>query len=90
MISLFSGGIGVGLRVDREVDYAEAEVALKRHGFKSFNVNRTSHGPQETELHLHTAIPVEEITADGVPQVDAADALRRLAAVVEDLDKGIK
>lgn len=88
MIELFSGSLSVPLKVDRDVSYGEAEEALKRHGFKSYLVNRTPSGSGKTELHLHTHVPPEEITADGVPTVDAADALRRLAAVVDDLDKG--
>ncbi|MFI9454479.1 hypothetical protein [Amycolatopsis sp. NPDC052450] len=88
MIELFSGSLGVALKVDRDVSYGEAEAALRRHGFRSYLVNRTSSGAGRTELHLNTSIPVDEITADGTPAVDAADALRRLAAVVDDLDKG--
>jgi hypothetical protein len=86
MISLFSGGTSIFVKTERPVSYGDAESALKRHGFKAFSINRAPGQNGRTELMLSVQLPAEEITAKGVPEVDAVATLRSLAEVLADLD----
>lgn len=86
---MFSGSLSVMINVDREVSYAEAEEALANQGFRNCHINRLITGSGSTELLLSAHLPRENVTADVVVKVPAADALRRMAAAVEELELAI-
>lgn len=86
MISLLGGSLGINVTVGRSVSYAAAEKALIDQGFSSYHINRSERGDQ-TILSLLVFLPTEEITAAGVPEVDAAATLRKMADVVEQLNR---
>lgn len=82
--SNFVGGLTVVVKIDRGVTYEEAEKALQRRGFRSYNINRSEISGQ-TQLTLSVHVPVDEITASGVPPMNAVKTLRDMADALEDL-----
>jgi len=82
------GAVSVLVRLDRDVTYGKIEDALHQQGFLSgYLINRTT-TPQGTEVSITLSVPVEWITAEGVPPMDAVQVLRCMADALEGLDKG--
>jgi len=82
------GGLTVCLEVDRQVTYTEVEDALNREGFvssTSYLINLLAL-PESTRLTVSVHIPMEAITADGVPKMPAVQVMRSLASAMEIFD----
>lgn len=86
-VMTLQGGFGIVVQVDRDVSYGRVEDALQAEAFLSgYLIDRTVLEPGLTQLNISIHIPMEMITAAGVPPLEAVTALRSLANALEKLD----
>jgi len=85
-----TGGLSVVLDLDRETTYTEVESALNREGFvsgTSYLINLTNM-PGRSRLQISLHVPMEAITAEGVPKMPAVQVMRSLANALETIEAG--
>jgi hypothetical protein len=80
------GGFSAVVRWNKDVSYSQIEGALIGVGFTDYLIDRGVIG-SETTATISVHVPMELITAEGTPDLDAVNVLRSIADAIADIDK---
>ena len=73
------GDLGVVVKADTRVTYEQVETALHEQAILSGYTLSVTDLVDSTEIYIGVGVPVETITAEGVPALPAVQLLRALS-----------
>jgi hypothetical protein len=81
------GAMGLVVEAKAKVTYEQIETALHEQAILSGYLIDVTDLVDSTRINVQVGVPIERITADGVPDLPAVQLLRSLTDALEGLEK---